>query len=130
MREWPLAIGALALLCVSWGVALASPTSVARGQRLAKANCASCHAIAGSAPSPMPDAPRFPDLTAGSGGRSLDEVFSRALVAGHPPMPIFAGDPQAMMDLLDFARSVQARPSPPSARDARRDRETSPAPAF
>lgn len=112
-RARPFVVGVLAAIGLAGGVASASPTSVAQGRRLAQANCSGCHAIAGRAPSPMPDAPRFPDLERLSEGRGVDEIFAQGLMTGHPPMPTFLGDDQAMADLLDYIRSVQARPPHP-----------------
>ena len=116
--EWPLAVGGLAALCIAWGVALASPTSVGRGRQLAQANCAKCHAIAGAAQSPMASAPRFPDLERLSGGRGLDQIFVDGVMAPHPPMPTFLSQGSAMGDLLDFIRSVQERPETDRRRSA------------
>jgi mono/diheme cytochrome c family protein len=110
-RAWPLAVGGLGALCVAWGVGFASPTSVARGRRLAEANCARCHTIAGSAESPMAGAPRFSDLERLSGGHGLDDIFADGVLAPHPPMPTFLAQQGAMADLLDFIRSVQDRPA-------------------
>ncbi len=109
----PFALGWAMSLCIGWGAASASPSSIAKGLQLARVNCSPCHAISGPAQSPVADAPRFPELQRRAGARSLDEVFAEVTLTRHPPMPNFLGGSDAMADLLDYIRSVQERPPRP-----------------
>lgn len=103
------------ILALGVGVpAWASPASIARGQRLAQSECRRCHAIAAELQSPVVSAPRFADLERLSSGRGLEEIVADGLMLRHPTMPTFLGDEVAMADLLDYIRSVQARPAPPA----------------
>ena len=113
MRGGLTAIGWTLVLVAGAGCATVSPHSIAKGRRLAEANCSRCHAIAGAAQSPMPGAPRFSELMNLSQGRSLEEIFAEATLTQHAPMPNFLGDDKAMADLLDYLRSVQAPPPQP-----------------
>ena len=67
-----LSLVALALLAAGSAVAASSAasrpkepavsTSAKRGQALAEARCAACHAVTPNAPSPNPEAPSFDDI--------------------------------------------------------------------
>jgi mono/diheme cytochrome c family protein len=89
------------------------PASVDRGQRLAKAYCATCHAIGKEPAGPGIGAPAFRDIEKGDPQNNLDEAFGRAILSSHPGMPQFAPTASNMADLLAYLRSVQGiEPSP------------------
>ena len=102
-----LSATALALAAAWSAAAEITPAAIERGQKLAKQACAMCHAIAGSAPSPLKDAPPFPTLMQTFPGRSLDEILAQGLRTPHKPMPIFLATSQNIDDLLAYLGSVQ-----------------------
>lgn len=63
--------------------------SLAQGQRLAQANCASCHAIALSDESPRADAPPLRDLYKRYPNEALRRAVSQGIHLGHADMPVF-----------------------------------------
>jgi mono/diheme cytochrome c family protein len=87
--------------------ALADPASVARGLRLAQANCSACHAIGAEGDSPDPYAPRFRDLAERDPGRSMEEIFARALLRGHPDMPRFGMREPERADILAYVETIK-----------------------
>ncbi len=87
--------------------ALAQPAAVARGQRLAQALCASCHAVGRQGDSPSAGAPRFRDLTTLNSGRSIDEIFAQGVLVLHPGMPSWGLTDQNQADLLAYLRTLQ-----------------------
>jgi mono/diheme cytochrome c family protein len=111
------------VLAVVLGAAPASikaqglPASVDRGQHLAKAYCASCHAIGKEPTDADSGVPAFRNIAKDDPQNNLDEAFGRAILSSHPGMPQFAPTPSNMADLLAYLRSVQApSPSPGGAR--------------
>jgi mono/diheme cytochrome c family protein len=89
------------------------PASVDRGQRLAKAYCAACHAIGKEPTDAGAGVPAFRDIEKDDPRNNLDEAVGRALLSSHPGMPQFAPSPSNMADLLAYLRSVQvAGPRP------------------
>ena len=92
--------------------AMASPSSVQRGSHIAQANCTPCHTITGAAPSPVPGAPRFPDLKATFPGRTLDEIVLDGLMNRHPIMPQFTATPDDITDVIDYLQTLQSRKPP------------------
>ena len=87
--------------------ALADPAAVARGLRLARANCSPCHAVGPEGDSPNAFAPRFRDLGAREPGRSMDEIFAKALLLGHPDMPRFGMREPERADLLAYLETIK-----------------------
>ena len=104
---WRPALVALALALAAAAPVLAQPAAVARGNRLAKTMCASCHAIGPRGDSPNPGAPRFRDLTANEPGRSVDEVFAKGILVMHPGMPSWGLTDRDQADLLAYLRTLQ-----------------------
>lgn len=97
-----------ALAVAAWPeAATASPASIERGRRLALAHCQACHAIAGRRPSPLAQAPPFPELQQRHPEQGLEETFADGVRSNHPPMPSFLASPDELQDLLDYIRSIQ-----------------------
>ena len=69
--------------------ALAQRGSAQVGQRLAQANCASCHAIGRIGESPLRIAPPFRELHKRYPVENLAEALAEGIVTGHPTMPQF-----------------------------------------
>lgn len=87
--------------------ACADPAQVERGFRLAKANCTPCHAIGSSGDSPNAFAPRFRELSQREPGLSMEEIFAKALLVGHPDMPNFGMRGNEQDDILAYIATVR-----------------------
>ena len=103
-------VGAALMLTAAWPApAQVAPAAVERGRKLAKEACATCHAISGSGPSRMKDAPVFSTLLMTFPGRNLDEILARGLMSPHVTMPVFLATSQNMDDLLAYLTTVQVK---------------------
>jgi cytochrome c len=99
----------LALLLLP-GLAAAQPPPpgvAARGEVLARDNCAACHAIGRTGPSARPDAPPFRDLHRRYPVEQLAEALAEGIGTGHEDMPEFQLDPPAIADFLAWLRTLE-----------------------
>jgi cytochrome c len=80
---------------------------VAAGLRVAQANCASCHAIGRTGASPNPMSPPLRTLGARYEIEALAESFAEGVFVGHPMMPQFRLEPEAIDQLLAYIESIQ-----------------------
>lgn len=97
----------IVLIGAAGAPAIAQPSAVARGRRLAETLCASCHAIGPRGDSQAPGAPRFRDLANLEPGRSVDEVFAKGVLTMHPGMPSWGLTDRDQADLLAYLRTLQ-----------------------
>jgi mono/diheme cytochrome c family protein len=87
------------------GPAVAATT---RGETLAGQWCAACHAIKAGQTSPNPKAPAFPAIAAEPSATEYSlRVFLRTT---HATMPNFTINPDDIDDLVDYIRSLKAKP--------------------
>jgi len=88
-----------------------------RGERLAAAACASCHAIGPDGASPMAAATPFREIVDRYPLDRLAEAFGEGLVTTHPAMPAFVFRAGEIDDLLAYLETVRVEPAavPPSA---------------
>jgi mono/diheme cytochrome c family protein len=101
-------LSGVALLAMACALpAHADPAAVERGLRLAQANCTPCHAIGAVGDSPNTFAPRFRDLGQRLPGLSMEEIFARALLVGHPDMPRFGMRDRERDDILAYVATVR-----------------------
>ena len=98
---------ACATVATSAGSVLAQSASFKRGYRLAHEICSQCHAIDASGDSPKAGAPPFRDLTHFEPGRSIDEIFAKGILVGHPGMPSIGLSDRDQSDILAYLRSIQ-----------------------
>lgn len=86
-----------------------SSRDVESGQAIAMENCARCHAVSGSGPSPNPDAPVFSGFSKYWPIDSLAEALAEGIVVNHrnSEMPEFQFEPDQIDSLLAFISSVQ-----------------------
>ena len=80
---------------------------VERGQAIAEANCASCHAIDATSASPHDEAPAFRTLSQRYPVSSLQEALAEGIVVGHEDMPEFTFSPEEVDALIAFMESLQ-----------------------
>jgi mono/diheme cytochrome c family protein len=111
-RPAALALGVLAWAGVVTPPATAAEGPVDRGRTIAKARCASCHAIGPRGKSPMAEAPPFRELPKRYPVEHLAEALAEGIVVGHPAMPQFAFDPPEIDALLSYLRSLGPRNRP------------------
>ncbi len=78
----------------------------ARGQALAQAQCAQCHAIGRVGESPTladgTQPPAFPAIAARYDVWGLQEALAEGIMVGHEQMPEFALEPDQIGDLLTY----------------------------
>jgi mono/diheme cytochrome c family protein len=100
---------ALILALATAAVAGVKPDAGAagRGQRLAESACSRCHAVGRAGDSPNRDAPPFRALLSFEPGHTVEEVFARGILLGHPGMPQFGMSEQDQADLLAYLRVIQ-----------------------
>lgn len=83
-----LAFAAVLVAGPSVGIASAGEREMmARGARIARHACSSCHAIGPTGDSPKAEAPRFRELGRRYPVESLEEALAEGVVVGHPGMP-------------------------------------------
>lgn len=85
------------------GTAIAAPLPDLRhGEALAKANCATCHALGPEDSSPNKAAPPFRTLGERFPVETIDEALLAKLRPGHPDMPSFTMTPKQAADIGAF----------------------------
>lgn len=104
MKTW---IVLLSLLLSSTGAAAQERDIVARGQALAEANCAGCHAIGADDESTHAEAVPLRELSERYPIDALEEAFAEGIHVGHPDMPVFQAEPDQIAALLAYIQSVQ-----------------------
>jgi mono/diheme cytochrome c family protein len=105
MRFSPgLAIIALMLACHAPSPTLAA--DIAAGRRLARDNCAECHAIGRTGRSPRPAATPFRLIPRRYPVEALEEAFGEGITGSHKGMPDFQFSPRQIDDLLGYIRSL------------------------
>lgn len=98
-----------ALLCVAGCAATPRvPDAISRGEAIADANCAACHAVGLTGRSPAPEAPPFRILSRNYPVESLEEALAEGISVGHPAMPHFEFEPREVNALIAYLRSIQA----------------------
>ncbi|KQT59893.1 hypothetical protein ASG52_19330 [Methylobacterium sp. Leaf456] len=94
---------ALALLPLA---AQAGP-STRRGESIALATCARCHAVGRVGVSPLTEAPPFRDLHRRYPVEDLAEALAEGIVTGHPTMPEFRLDPDEAQNLIAYLKTLE-----------------------
>ena len=87
--------------------ALAASPAEQRGKTFALTNCARCHSIDRTTPSPLKIAPPFRTLHERYPIEALAEALAEGIVTGHPTMPEFRLEPDQIHDLLSFLKTLE-----------------------
>lgn len=87
----------------------AATGDIARGETIAAAYCAACHAIGVEGESPHSDAPVFRTLADLYPEVGLSEALIEGIRVGHPDMPPFRFEREEVDDLIAYIRSVQSQ---------------------
>ena len=98
----------LAATVVSPPVQSAAGPDPARGQAVAEAHCAACHAIGRSGASPLSPAPPFRDLHERFPVADVIGAIGQGAEASHPEMPHFHLDDDDSLALAAYVWSIQA----------------------
>jgi cytochrome c len=85
----------------------AAAQSVQRGAEIARANCARCHSIERTGPSPFAPAPPFRSLHENYPVEFLEEALGEGIFTGHPAMPEFQLKPGQIGDFIAFLKSLE-----------------------
>ncbi|MEZ5851899.1 MAG: cytochrome c [Hyphomicrobiaceae bacterium] len=99
-----IALDALVSLACLSGAWAAEPDLVKRGQDIAAARCAPCHAIGPAGDSPQPIVPPFRVLHEDFPLDMLVAALTSGVVSGHDEMPMFdlgVADTQALIAYID-----------------------------
>lgn len=107
-----LTVGPWVLLALS-GCVSTPQDSIDWGRRLARSNCARCHAVGAQGGSPNAFAPEFRNLRKTYSQASIEQTFVGGGIVEHPPMPHFADRPDDIRDILNYIRSIQTPPAKP-----------------
>jgi cytochrome c len=78
-----------------------------RGQNIARANCARCHAIDKVTESPLKTAPPFRALHTRYPVDNLEEPLAEGIVTGHADMPEFRFEPDQISDFIAFLKTLE-----------------------
>jgi len=81
--------------------------SVQRGAEIARVNCARCHSIEKSGPSPFSEAPAFRTLHRKYPVEMLEEALGEGIFTGHPAMPEIQLEPEQIGDFIAFLKSLE-----------------------
>jgi mono/diheme cytochrome c family protein len=100
-------LGAVCILGCIAGGAWAREPSAERGQALARAHCARCHAIGMTGASRLPAAPAFRTLHHRYPVEQLAEALAEGIQTGHAAMPEFRFDPGRIGDLIAYFRTLE-----------------------
>ncbi|MBB2964874.1 c-type cytochrome [Methylobacterium sp. R2-1] len=104
----PTALPILALVLIALPAAApALDARAARGETIARTNCARCHAIGRIGASPLADAPPFRDLHRRYPVTDLAEALAEGITTGHPTMPEFRLDPDEAQALIAYLQSLE-----------------------
>jgi cytochrome c len=89
--------------------AYAQDAQLQRGEALLTRDCARCHAVGRTGPSPRADAPAFRTLGTRYPIDSLEEALGEGIVSGHPDMPEFEFDAPDVSAIIIYLKSIQTR---------------------
>jgi cytochrome c len=88
--------------------AATSDAHIRRGQAIARAHCARCHAIDRHGESPNPKAPPFRLLHRRFPLEQIEEALAEGIMVGHngPEMPQFVLGPGQINDLIAYIHTI------------------------
>lgn len=77
------------------------------GRALVELHCSACHAVGAEGASPIDAAPPFRSLHRRYPIEHLAEALGEGIATGHPGMPEFKLEPEAIDDVLAYLRSLK-----------------------
>jgi mono/diheme cytochrome c family protein len=101
-------IAILILLATSSAVFAQAPDDslLSKGQGLAEANCAICHAIYATGNSPLVIAPTFRDIAVNYDFADLEDAFNEGVATEHPAMPDWQMTPEQAEAIAAYIMSL------------------------
>lgn len=83
--------------------------AVVRGKALVTRDCAGCHEVAGTGPSPVSDAPAFATLSQRYPVAHLEEALAEGIMVNHPTvqMPQFIYAPHEIGAIIAYLEAIQ-----------------------
>ena len=78
-----------------------------RGLVFVRTNCARCHSIDKVSNSTLPMAPPFRSLHERYPVENLQESLAEGIVTGHPSMPEFRLDPDQIIDVIAYLKTLE-----------------------
>jgi cytochrome c len=111
---------AFIFLCgAAWAMGLAAPAEAAgdrsRGERFARENCSTCHAVGIAGISPYEPAPAFRTLHQRYNVEGLAEALAEGIAVGNTgsrQMPMFVLSVDEIEDLLAYLKSLEPQKPP------------------
>ncbi|HEY8581042.1 MAG TPA: cytochrome c [Beijerinckiaceae bacterium] len=99
----------LAVFAVLLSAPAAAQSAVARGEALAKARCAPCHAVGRAGASPNAKAPPLREVAKRYRAEDLEEAFAEGIMVGHQAeeMPPFELSPREIDGLTAYLRRLR-----------------------
>jgi mono/diheme cytochrome c family protein len=95
----------------------ASPQpSLTQGERLAQRHCATCHALTAGAPSPLADAPAFPQLRARYSTGDMATILHQRMTQIHRRMPLLEMGPDEVNAFLGYWEAIAPAGRPGAGR--------------
>lgn len=82
------------------------PRAMNQGERLAQRHCATCHALTTDRPSPLADAPSFPQLRARYPASDMAVILQQRMAQVHRRMPLLDMGPDEVKAFLDYWEAV------------------------
>lgn len=125
----PLVSAVLLAAFTATGPATAAPApaepteaqSIALGKALVARNCGMCHAVGRTRMSANPQAPPLRDLHRRMDVEMLGEGLAQGILTGHPAMPEFRFEPNEVIGIVRYLRSIQSRESVEATTPARQN---------
>jgi cytochrome c len=102
-----LILGMAVLFPLAIATAQAGQGNAQLGFTFAREHCARCHAIQKSGKSPEKLAPPFRELHLRYPVDDLSEALGEGIRTGHPMMPEFRLDPDQVVDLIAYLKTLE-----------------------
>lgn len=106
--KWFFSVAIGVAIIVANDVSISVAGDAARGERIARSNCAPCHAIGRTGASPNPISPPFRTLRERYPLTYLEEALAEGIVVGREGMhmPAFRFRPQQIEDLIAYLMAI------------------------
>lgn len=114
IQRLALAAAVLFALCAAPAQAqqsLQDADRAAQGRVLVQRNCGMCHAVGKTGRSRNPEAPPFRELHQRYDVEMIGEALAEGILTGHPAMPEFRFEPNEVISIILYLRSIQDKQS-------------------
>ena len=106
--RWQLTLtyALIALAAAANGCLAEDSALVAKGKRLAEANCKICHAIYETGTSPLAVAPPFRNIAVNYDFAELEDAFNEGVATDHPAMPDWQMTPEQAEAIASYIMTL------------------------